>query len=170
MQNRSPKLEAVTRMLNAFPPTTDDFNLLLDTYEQQLAAVSTEAVERSVRRFLAGEVDGQSKKFAPTIPEFMEEARDSQRYVDLLNQPRVAGPRITYRPEPEPFAHLPPFLRLKNRKEAEFAGREVLFTDVGFDQWRRLSAAREVPEGAVWVACLGTVYGPPANSVQQAAE
>ena len=91
MQNSSPKLEAVTRMLNAFPPTTDDFNLLLDTYEQQLAAVSTEAVERSVRRFLAGEVDGQSKKFAPTIPEFMEEARDSQRYVDLLNQPRVAG-------------------------------------------------------------------------------
>lgn len=166
--NRSPKLEAVTRMLNAFPPTSDDFSLLLDTYEQQLAEVSTEAVERAVRRFLDGEVDGQNKKFAPTMPEFMGEARDCQRYVDLLNQARVA-PRIAYQPMPDPSGHLPPFLRLKAKKEAEYAGREILFTDVNFDQWRRLSASREVPEGAVWVACLGTVYGPAKNATARAA-
>src|SRR5690348_13177048 len=88
----NPKLDAVTRMLNAFPPTSDNFDLLLDTYEQQLADHSVEAVERAARRFLSGDVQGQNKRFAPTIPEFLDEVRDCQEYMDILNRPRLPKP------------------------------------------------------------------------------
>jgi hypothetical protein len=153
--SRTPKLEAITRMLNAFPPTSDNYDLLLDTYEQQLAEVSTEAAERAVRRFLAGDVEGQSKRFAPTIAEFMTEARDCEHYLGILNRapPSIALPK--WRGDGQA-----PFEKLIDKTKASHAHLPVLHEDINFDQWRKLSASRAIPVGAVWVACLGTVYGP----------
>jgi hypothetical protein len=45
----------------------------------------------------------------------------------------------------------------------------VLFENVDFDKWRKLSSQKQIPVGAKWVACLGAVYGPPAKSQSQAA-
>lgn len=53
-----------------------------------------------------------------------------------------------------------PFEVAKNKKLAEYRDHPVLFTDVNNDKWRLLSKAKEVPPGSVWVAALGTVYGP----------
>jgi hypothetical protein len=130
--------------------------LLLDTYEQQLAVVSTEAVERAVRRFLAGDVEGQSKRFAPTMAEFMSEARDGEEYLAILNRPPAAI-ALPYRGDPD---NLAPFEKRIAKSKASHAHLPILHEDISFDQWRKLSASRAIPVGAVWVACLGTVYGP----------
>lgn len=53
-----------------------------------------------------------------------------------------------------------PFEVTRNKKLAEYRDHPVLFTDVNNDRWRQLSASKAVPPGAVWVATLGTVYGP----------
>lgn len=55
---------------------------------------------------------------------------------------------------------LAPFEIAKNKKLSEYADRPVLFEDVNFDKWKQLSLHKQVPVGAFWVACLGTVYGP----------
>lgn len=55
---------------------------------------------------------------------------------------------------------LRPFEVLRNKKLAEYRDHPVLFTDIGFDEWKRLSREKRVPVGAVWVAALATVYGP----------
>jgi hypothetical protein len=47
--------------------------------------------------------------------------------------------------------------------------RPVLFTDISYDQWCKLSATKQIPAGASWVACLGIVYGPEPKQVSQAA-
>lgn len=122
-----------------------------------MAVVSTEAVERAVRRFLDGDVEGQSKRFAPTIPQFMEEAKDCEEYLGILR--RQPSPALTSLPKWRGDGKAP-FERHIAKAKAEHAHLPVLFEDVSYDKWRKLSAARDVPAGAVWVACLGTVYGP----------
>lgn len=58
---------------------------------------------------------------------------------------------------------LAPFEIWKQRKLSEYADRPVLFEDVTNEKWMLLSRERKVPTGAVYVACLGIVYGPPAR-------
>ncbi len=149
----SDKMQSVTRMLNAFPPTTDSFDLLLDTYRQRLADQSDEAVERAVGRFLSGDVPGQQKRFAPSMPEFIEEVRRCQEVIDIIARPRLPAPK--YRPGP-----LAPFEMKRQKAFAENAHLPVLFEDVSLDQWTRLSKQNQIPVGAKWVAAIGVVYGP----------
>lgn len=51
-----------------------------------------------------------------------------------------------------------PFQVRQQKRLAENAHLPVLFEDVSFDKWRLMSAAKEIPVGAKWVA--GIVYGP----------
>jgi hypothetical protein len=53
-----------------------------------------------------------------------------------------------------------PFYKAKVKAEENNRGCELLFENVGLDQWRQLSKTRQVPVGARWVASLGRVYGP----------
>lgn len=160
---RSPKMDEVARMLNAFPPTTDDFDLLLDTYGRQLAPVSTEAVERAVRRFLNGEVESQNKRFAPTMAEFMDEVRDSEEY--LLTVARLNSERETARRQ---FVALPkwerderpPFVKLMDKLRKDNSHREILAEEVTIEEYKRRATDGEFPLGSSLVAILGTVYGP----------
>lgn len=147
------KMQPVTRMLNGFPSTTDSFDLLLDTYRRQLADLSAEAVERAANRFLAGDVPGQQKRFAPTVPEFVEDARRCQDVLDMQARPRLAPP--VYRRGP-----LAPFEIKMEKARAENAHLPLLFENVGYDQWRKLSQQNQIPVGAKWVAAIGVVYGP----------
>lgn len=63
-----------------------------------------------------------------------------------------------------------PFEIKKLRLLAAHANRPVLFEAAGFDQFKKLSATRQIPTGAVWVAALGIIYGPEPKQSRQAAE
>lgn len=58
------------------------------------------------------------------------------------------------------MSYLRPFEILKNKKLAEYRDHPVLFQNVGHDEARKMSMAKQLPVGAVWCACLGTVFGP----------
>lgn len=50
---------------------------------------------------------------------------------------------------------------IQHRKAlAEHSHLPVIAENVSYEDWRRMSAQRQVPVGAMWVASLGTVYGP----------
>jgi hypothetical protein len=52
----------------------------------------------------------------------------------------------------------PPYEVKRQRALERFAGREVLHTDIGFDQFKSLSKSGQLPVGATWSAALGTIY------------
>ena len=145
--------QAVTTMMNAFPQTSADLRGLLLTYDQALTGVSDQAIEGAALRFVRGDVPGQSRTFAPSIAEFVADARRCQEALDIKAKPRITAPRYT----PGPLA---PFQIRTQRKLAENSHLPVLFEDIGFDEWRRKSKAREIPTDAKWVAATGIIYGP----------
>lgn len=99
-----------------------------------------------------GDVEGQSKTFAPSIAEFVTEARQRQEYIKLKAAPRLPAPR--YFPGP-----LAPFQVRQQKRLSENAHLPVLFENITYDKWRAMSAAKEIPVGATWCS-LGIVYGP----------
>lgn len=58
------------------------------------------------------------------------------------------------------MSYLRPFEVLKNKKLAEYRDHPVLFENIGHDEVRKKSLAKQLPVGAVWVASLATVFGP----------
>lgn len=127
--------------------------MLLRTYRAVLADSSSQSIIEAAERFTRGLVAGQSKTFAPSVPEFVGEVARRQELIDIQAKPRLPPPR--YFPGP-----LAPFQIRQQKRLAENAHLEVLFENVNFDQWRRMSMAKEIPVGAKWVASLGMVYGP----------
>jgi hypothetical protein len=155
---------ALTAMLNGFPQGAGNPDLTMGTYEAVLRDVSGQAVVEAAQRFVTGDVEGQSKTFAPSVPEFVAEARKRQEYLDLKARPRLPAPTAYHGTGSSPFE--------RNRAKALAANAHlpVLFTDVGYDRWCQLSRTKQVPVGAKWVACLGTVYGPEPRRQREAAE
>lgn len=125
----------------------------MGTYEAVLQGLSQQAVTEAAQRFTMGDVQGQSKTFAPSVAEFVTEARSRQELIDLKAKPRLPAPR--YFPGP-----LAPFQVRQQKRLSENSHLPVLFEGVNSDQWRKLSMERKVPVGAIWVASLGIVYGP----------
>ncbi len=144
---------AIVTLLNSFPSSNSNPDLTMGTYEQVLQGISPQAVTEAAQRFTMGDVQGQSKTFAPSIAEFVAEARQRQEYVELKKNPRLPPPR--YFPGP-----LAPFQIKQQKRLAENAHLPILFENISYDQFRKLSAAKEIPVGARWVASLGVVYGP----------
>lgn len=122
-------------------------------YELAVAGLSSQAITEAAQRFIGGVVEGQSMDFAPAAPRFAQEARNRQGYIDLKAKPRLPAPTF-YHHTGSPF-HI-----RQERTRAKYAHLPVLHDNISFDQWRKLSSAREVPVGAIWVAALATVYGP----------
>lgn len=58
------------------------------------------------------------------------------------------------------MSYLRPFEVLKNKKLAEYRDHPVLFENIGYDEARKMSLAKQLPVGAIWVASLQTIYGP----------
>ncbi|TRD03813.1 hypothetical protein FJV76_14350 [Mesorhizobium sp. WSM4303] len=124
----------------------------MGTYEAVLANMSSQAVIEAAQRFIMGDVSEQSKTFAPSIAEFVAEARRRQEFIDLKAKPRLPAPR--YFPGP-----LAPFQVRQQKRLAENAHLPILFENISYDQFRKMSAAKEIPVGATWCS-LGIVYGP----------
>lgn len=155
--------DSITQMLNCFPQTNQDYAVFLQTLGALLAGLSNEAIIEAARRFASGDVTDQSMRFAPSSAEFIDEVRRRQEFIGVRNRPRLPAPP-TYRKGP-----LAPFEIKRQKALNEYADRTVLFEDISYDQWRRLSAEKAVPAGAIWVASLGIIYGPKPVSQAKAA-
>lgn len=116
------------------------------------SGLSSQAVIEAAQRFTMGEVQGQSKTFAPSVAEFVTEARQRQEYIDLKAKPRLPAPR--YSP-----GDLAPFQVRQEKRKAEYADRPVIEANVPLDRFIALSKAKQLPTGAIWCACLG-ILGP----------
>lgn len=145
---------AITKMLNAFPQSATDIRGLLLTYDEDTTGIPDAAIIETASRFRTGSVSGQSKTFVPSMAEFITEARRVAELQAVMARPRLPPPD-PYRPGP-----LAPYQIKTQQKWAENSHLPVLFTDVTLEQWKLLSAAKDVPVGAKWVAALGVVFGP----------
>lgn len=145
--------DAITGMLNCFPQTSQNYELLLESLGRLCAGATDQAIISAAERFASGDVKDQSKKFAPSAPEFVEEVRRRQEYIDLQARPRIPAP--VYRPGP-----LAPFEIVRQKALAKHSHRPVLFEGINLDVFRKMSRDKQIPLGSVWVASLGIVYGP----------
>lgn len=125
----------------------------MNTYEAVLRDASSQAVTEAAQRFTTGKVSGQSKTFAPSVAEFVAEVERRQELIDIQAKPRLPAPKHF----PGPLA---PFQVRQQKRLSEYSNRKVIFENVSFDQWRLLSARKEVPTGSAWAASLGVVFGP----------
>jgi hypothetical protein len=152
-------------MLRSFPQSGDP-DLVIGTYVKMLAGYRPELIDEAARAFMAGTVDEQSVVFAPSLAAFVTEVRRRSELKAAIEQARALPPPS----KPAAAYDGLPFERRRRRAELEHGERPILFEDVDHNQWRRLSANKEVPAGAVWVAALGIVYGPNPNEVQAMSE
>lgn len=111
------------------------------------------AITETAQRFRRNEIPDQSTTFAPSVAEFVSAARRQEELIAIRSRPRLQAPTHWSGP-------LAPFQVTQQRLLAENEHLPVLFEDVSYDRWRKLSADRQVPVGAKWVAALGIVYGP----------
>jgi hypothetical protein len=128
---------------------------LLKTYEAALRDIESQAIIDTAQHFIRGDVAGQNMIFAPSIAQFVTEARKRQEINEYLGRPKLTGP-VTF----VGADHRPRTVIAQEKAKHANAQLPVLAEDVGLDQWRHLSKKGEIPAGAKWVACLGTVYGP----------
>lgn len=148
---------SITEMLNAFGQTSQNYEVFLVTLGRLCAGLTDQAIIETADRFASGDVPDQSKKYPPTGPEFVEEARKRQEFIELRSRPRIAPPAYVR-------GALAPFEISRQKAFSKYSHLPVLVENVSFDEWRRLSATKQVPPGAIWVACLSTVYGPEAKA------
>lgn len=130
--------DSITQMLNCFPQTSQNYELLYATLDKLLVGLSNQATIEAAERFAAGDVAGQSKKYAPSVPEFVEEVRRRQAYIDARNRPRLPPP--TYERGP-----LVPFEVNRQKAIAENAHLSVLVDVATYDQFRKLSSTNQLP-------------------------
>ena len=162
---------SISGMLNLFPQTNQDYQVLLLTLEKLLVGQSDEAIIRAAEKFSAGDVKDQSKTFAPSGPEFIAEVKFCQEILDLkarlaLPAPQPPPPNRPYRRNEAPV--ISPFEVSKQKAWGETGNLPILHENVCFDQWIKMSRRQEVPVGAKWIARLGIIVGP--EPKRQAAE
>lgn len=63
----------------------------------------------------------------------------------------------------------PEAISRQNRSAAKFRGHPIIAQGVNYEEWRRLSASRQVPAGAIWSAALATIFGPKEVAAREAA-
>lgn len=148
-------LIAIGTLLNAFPASAGDVDVLVRSFEAATADVPPAAVCEAAKRYMEGRVDGQNTRFAPSVAEFAMEARRLAELRQAISRPRL--PSSTYlRSGPAPFQVKAERLRTK------YADWTVIRKGVSFDEWRTLCASKQIPAGAMWIAALdGSVMVPP---------
>lgn len=154
--------QSIIAMMNGFPQTSQDYQVLLKTLLAHSRNASDEAVIETARRFSAGQVEGQSMRFSPTSAEFMDEVRKRQEFIDQRSRPRLPAP--VYRPGPKA-----PFQIAREKALEANKHLPILFEDISHDRFRQLAIQKQIPIGAKWVAACGNVYGPAPISTTKAA-
>lgn len=124
----------------------------MEAFDLATKALSAAAIIETAQRFVLGTVEGQSVDFAPSVARFAQEARKRQSFLDPKPQRSLPAPR--YFPGP-----LAPFQVRQQKRLAENAHLPILFENISYDQFRKMSAGKEIPVGAKWCS-LGIVYGP----------
>lgn len=149
---------AVVGMLNSFPQGTGNPDLTMGTYEAVLSTMSSQAVIEAAQRFVMGDVEGQSKTFAPSIAEFVTEARKRQEYIDLKNKPRIP----VYRHHTGA-----PFYIRQEKVRTKYQDCAILAENIGLAEYQ--ARIREFPPGHALVCAVATVFGPPALEIAKKA-
>lgn len=131
------------------------------TFEKALTGIGDHAIIEAAGRFITGDVQAQSKTFAPSVAEFVAEARKRHEFISIAankDRPRLSDlSSRSYGPRPFEVAH--------EKAMAKFAGCPILHRNIGHDQWMKMSKAREIPDGSVWSAQVGIIFGPPAEEI-----
>lgn len=148
-------LIAIGTLLNAFPASSGDVDVLVRSFEAATADVPPAAVCEAAKRYMEGRVDGQNTRFAPSVAEFATEARRIAELRQAIARPRLPSP--TYlRSGPAPFQVSAERLRVK------YAAWSVLHEGVSLEQFKAMVAAKKVPTNATWIGALnGSVLVPP---------
>jgi hypothetical protein len=146
-------------MINSFPQQeAANKEALLRTFKAALQGASSQSIIESAERFTKGLVKGQNKTFAPSVAEFFDEVCSRQELIDIKARPRLPPPQ--YFPGP-----LAPFQVRQQKRLAENSHLPIISENATLDEFRRLSAAKQLPVGAKFVASLGIIYGPPPSSL-----
>lgn len=148
-------LKAIGAMLNSFPATAGDIDVLVRSFAASTAELPPQATCETAERFMKGIVAGQNTRFAPSVAEFATEARRIAELRQSIARPRLPSP--TYlRSGPAPFQVSAERLRVK------YAAWSVLHEGVSLEQFKAMVAAKKVPTNATWIAALnGRVMVPP---------
>lgn len=131
------------------------------TLDRLCAGLSDLAIIETADRYASGDVPEQSKKYPPTGPEFIEEARRRQEFLDLRARPRIAPPVYSR-------GSLAPFEVARQKALARHSHRPVLMENIGLDEFKRLCASKQIPLGSIFATTLGIVYGPEAKQSRAA--
>ena len=146
----------LTRMLESFPQTSGNPDLTVSAYELAVHGLSSQAIIEACQRFISGLVEGQGIDFAPAAPRFAQEARKRQEYIDLKGRPRLASPAA--------YTGTPWHIR-QEKARTKYRECPIIKENVSFDEFKKISAARQIPVGGAWVASLATIFGPPAEQI-----
>lgn len=145
---------AIATTYNSFADNFEDKEMRLRTLEKLLVGVSSEAVCEAAQRFCSGEVKGQSTRKAPTVPEFVQEAKRIQRDVLPYRNRRSELPA----PEPTRTKGSSPYEIGIAKMERDFEGYTLLKKNIALHVFNERARAGEYPPGTRWQA--GRVYVP----------
>lgn len=149
-------MDAILRLFRSFPANGKVDRDTIQDYCETAAKFQTSVAIDVVSRFCDGDVEGQSRTFVPSIPDFVHEARRLAEIRQYRALPPV--PRPT-RYHAQTVAELPCIIRHKQRVE-QLSHRDVLYKDANLDRYVSLSRARGLPEGATWYWGTQCIYGP----------
>jgi hypothetical protein len=136
-------------MLSSFPQTAGDPDVLLRVYIEDTAHIPDNIVALTAVRFRQGRIPKQSKQYAPTPAQFIEEAEQEHRLETLRNRPRVEPPAIVRRGD---------FFKRIDAKRALYSNFPVLFENIGHDDYQKMMARKSLPNPHFWVAHTGVIY------------
>lgn len=97
----------------------------MKTISAAMDGISDEAICRAAGRFVKGEVEGQSLRFAPSVPELVKEATAIQRYMDFEARPKITAPE----PKPEPYS--PPVSPEKMQALSDVMAGRMTWAELG---------------------------------------
>lgn len=141
--------QEVGKMLNAFPQqATANIKGLLLTYDEDTIGIEDQAIVEAAIRFRRGLVEGQNKTFAPSIAEFITEAR---RIADLLP---YRGRASLPPPPREPFRHDDAKTRIR-------MGFKMSVLSAGLALGKADDVARANAKGLDELMALGQLWGVP---------
>jgi len=143
-------LAAIATLLNSFPQRAGNPDLLLRTFEEALSGTPDEIVCEVARKFVKGEIEGQSLTFAPSVAEFTKAA---SRLVEIRKATTLQIERGEAVPREGISAKI-------ERIRSQYAGRKPLAENISFEQYQQMVKAKQFPEGSFFVGALGNVYPP----------
>lgn len=137
-------------MLNSFPQGSNDPDVLVSTIERATANLSSRAIAETAKRFICGDVEGQSRTFAPSVPEFVQEARRMETLVPYMDRPRLPAPAAQH----DRYRDPPPLERVR-------MGFKLSVLSAGLALGKADDVARANDKGLDELMALGQLWGVP---------